>query len=306
MTNWKDKTVLVTGGSGFIGTHLINRLKKLNANVINMDIIPSVLDVPTTIMDIRDINSNFFDNLELEYVVHLAAVSSPRECEKDPVNAFNVNVYSTFALLQYLKDVEKIVIPSSIILYPNNLEKIPIPEVHPIDIYSSCYAFTKGFIEQICNYYIKRFNTPIVLLRFSNNYGPYQSKEYLIPTLIMEALEFGRVEIWSSKPIRDFIYVGDTVDAIISALQSDYIGGPINIGTGKGESVKRVAEIIEKYLDVEIVFLEKEVSGPMKVICDVTKAEKLLSWKAKVNLEEGLEKTIECMQQLTDKLYFSY
>lgn len=290
----EGKKILVTGGSGFIGTNLIQKLKGLKADILNVDLKKPKYDVKTEILDLTNTKFPFLDK-EFDYVIHLAALTNHRMCS-DNEKAFDTNVTATFKFFNKLVDkkVKKIVFMSSIVVYSDEAE-VPIKEETKLNIYHNNYSYTKGIDEQICEQFRKKHNMPILTFRLSNIYGPHQEwKNFpnLLPQIISQALLENKIEVWNPKPVRDWIYVDDVVNAIIKGLESSYVG-VLNLGTGKGSSVKKVVETVADLTGAEVKYLNKEVSGPMKVICDISKIKKELGFKPKTKLEEGLKKTVE-------------
>jgi nucleoside-diphosphate-sugar epimerase len=231
---------------------------------------------------------------DVDYIIHLAAVANPRECEEKPDLAFKINVIGTFNVLNFAKEknVKKVVFTSSAQLYGRS-PRIPTDEKHPIDPLESVYNSTKRMGEELCEMFKEKFSLPTVYLRLFNSFGPRQSIEYFIPTVISQALKNGLVEVWSDKTSRDFVFVRDTVRAIMLAAEGEFSGGPINIGTGREINTGDLGRIIASDLGVEIKFLNKEVSGPLKLLCDNRMAGEVLGWKPEVDFNSGLKITIE-------------
>jgi len=299
--DWKSKKVLVTGGAGFIGSHLVDKLIELEADVTVVDIknkdnLKNLNHVKNDINFVKcDVTEP--DNVkkigdDITYVFHLAALANPRECEKNPELAFKINVIGTYNVLNFANQnkIKKVVFTSSAQLYGKN-PKVPIDENHPIEPEESVYNLTKRIGENLCTLFNKS-NVPTVILRLFNSFGPRQSIDYFIPTVINQALDKGFVELWSDKPTRDFIFVEDTVRALIKTVENDFRGGPINIGCGREINVGDLGRQIASDLDVKIKFLNKEVVGPNRLLCNNKMAQKVLGWKPEVKFEDGLKLTI--------------
>ncbi len=131
----------------------------------------------------------------------------------------------------------------------------------------------------------------ITILRLFNVFGPFQSKNYFIPTVIDQALRENKVELWSEKPTRDWNYVENTVDALLSAGDSR-INEIFNVGSGKEIKVGELGNLISKKLNSKLKFLNKEVGGSLRLQCDYNKIKNLLNWEPKIDFEKGLEQTI--------------
>jgi nucleoside-diphosphate-sugar epimerase len=111
-----------------------------------------------------------------------------------------------------------------------------------------------------------------------------------------------QIELWSEKPTRDFTFVLDTVNAFVKAAESKYIGGPINIGSGREVRTGDIARQIADSLGAEIKFLNKEVTGSMRLQCDNTKAREILGWQPQIPFEEGLDRTIQWFKENSNKI----
>jgi nucleoside-diphosphate-sugar epimerase len=289
------KRVLVTGGSGFIGTNLILGLKEKGYEVVNLDRVESGLDVRNIVADITNPDFAFLDEEDFDYVVHLAALSSPQRC-KDAKEAYEINVNGTLRFFEKLREkkLKKIVFMSSAVVYSASAVS-PVAEDAPLDIKQSTYSYTKGMDEKICQDFIDRHGLPILTFRLSNIYGPYQQwKELptLVPQIISQAILQKRIEVWNREPVRDWIYVGDVVEAVIAGLESGYVG-VMNLASGVGAPVGEVVGIVAGLSGAEVKDLNKEVSGQKKLVCDISRISRELGWRPKTSLKEGLEKTYD-------------
>lgn len=289
---WKGTRSVVTGGSGFIGSHLVDRLLGLGSEVILVDTVKPERD--DVIFVENDISKGVAVEGEVDVAFHLAALAYPKACNDNPSLAFAVNATGTLNMLTFAqeKEVKKFLFPSSAQLYGRYPKYLPVDEKHPIDYQGNFYNLTKKIGEDLCTSYYERLGLPVVFFRLFNSFGPRQHRDYLIPTIIHQALEDGKIELWNEKPTRDFTFVDDTVNAFVKAAESDFCGGPINIGSGRETAVGDIARQIAKTLGAEITFLNKEVIGSMRMCCDRTNAQKI-GWSPAVGFEYGLAKTIE-------------
>lgn len=298
----KGKKILITGGSGFIGTNLILRLLKSGAKITNVSHIAPKIDfgenVENVIEDLTKTDFSFLDK-QFDCIIHLAALVNARLC-KNFDDAYKINVEATSKFFdaikqkQDLKKLKKIVFMSSVVVYANDA-KVPLREDAKLDINHDNYSYTKGIDEQLCEKFRIEQELPILTFRLSNIYGPYQewqNNANIVPQAITQAIMKGKIEIWDDKPIRDWVYSEDAVDAIAKSLESE-LEGIVNLGTGEGKSVGDVVKIISGSMNVKVKVLNKETTGPKKVICDITKLKKGINWKPKHTLKEGLSKTIE-------------
>lgn len=302
--DWKSKTCVVTGGAGFIGSHLVDELLGLGSRVI-------VLDLEQTkkhenLQGFRcDISKkeNIKIGEDVDFVFHLAALAFPKACNDDPSLAFGSNVAGTMNMLMVAKElgVKKFVFPSSAQLYGRYPEYLPVDEKHPIEYMDNFYNLTKRLGEELCMSFYERYGFPVLFFRLFNSFGPRQKREYLIPTIIHQALEKKEIELWNDKPTRDFTFVTDTVGAFVKAAESNYCGGPINIGSGREVKVGDIARQIATDLNSEIRFLNKDVIGSMRLCSNRSKAEKILGWEPEVSFEEGLNRTIQWYREKLSK-----
>lgn len=301
--DWSNKKVLVTGGAGFIGSHLSEKLSRLGALVTVADLISKVgtskIDDFKDSIDVIDfdiLDKENFKRLgdDFDYIFHMAGITSSYEFEKNAELGLKTNIEGTKNLLEFAtkNNIKKFIFPSSAFVYGKYPKYIPIDENHPLDTTNNFYSLSKKQGEEICKSFIEFHKLPIVILRLFNTFGPRQSKDYFFPTVILQSLRNGNVEIWNEVPTRDFVYVDDTVDALIRAAENDYIGGPINIGSGNEISIGDLGRAIASKFNIEFKTLNKEVLGPLRLSCDRSLAKKLLGWEPQTPFLYGLEKTI--------------
>ena len=302
------KTVLITGGAGFIGSHLCEFLLKKGFKVICMDNL--ITGNSKNIEHLKD-NKNF--NLvshnvsehidieeELDYVLHFASPASPVDYQKIPIQTLKAGALGTHNTLGLaLAKKAKYLLASTSEVYGDPLVK-PQPEsywgnVNPVGP-RGCYDEAKRFAEALTMAYhnIHKLNTKIV--RIFNTYGPRMRKEdgRAVPNFITQALKNEAITVYGDgKQTRSFCYVSDLIEGIYKLMTSD-INEPVNLGNPDEKTILELAETIKQITksESEIVFKELPVDDP-KVRCpDITKAKKELGWEPKFSLEEGLIKTI--------------
>jgi len=266
----KMKKILITGGSGFLGSKLVEKLKdKYNIIIFNKS-------------NNKDITKKEdFVGLEADYVIHLAALTRSQNNE----DMFNINVNGTLNVLEFCKEKKaKFVFASSAAVYGDYKEAIKEDFLLKP---KSFYGLTKVLGEKMCEFYNKNFNIPIVVLRIFNMYGPEQQKGFLIPDIVSQ-LKNEKIIIGNPYPKRDYVYVNDVVEAFVKGLELAGFN-IINIGTGKSHSGKEVVEMLAK--DKEIEFLDS-IKIDSNSCADISKARELLNWKPKVFLEEGLRRVL--------------
>ncbi|MEN4005904.1 MAG: SDR family oxidoreductase [Methanobacteriaceae archaeon] len=302
----RNKKVVVTGGLGFIGSHIVERLNKNNEILIVDDQssgkIENIKDldfskIDTTLGSITSINlEEIFEGCN--YLFHLAAVTSVPESVENPIHCNNVNITGTLKVLKAAKaaGIQKVVFSSSSAVY-GEVKSLPISENHPINPLSP-YAVSKAAGELYCNVFSEIYGLPTVVLRYFNVFGPRQdpNSQYaaVIPNFIEKMIKNERPVIYGDgEQTRDFISVKHVVDANILAAESEETG-VFNIGLGKSTSVNQLFEMINGVLgkDIEPVY-EKERAGDIKhSVADISKA-KSSGFNPESGFEDDLKETIE-------------
>ena len=177
------RRILITGSSGFIGTNLLKRMEKdgltksSDLSILAVDMVKPCVDVPYQKADLTTTDWGFLDTFKPTHVLHLGALTNHRLCADLGV-AMKVNVQATqtlFSKLAALGGVEKIVFPSSIVVYAETAQMPLSEETTPLDYHHNHYSLTKGLCEELCQHFrAKPYNLPILTFRLSNVYGPYQ------------------------------------------------------------------------------------------------------------------------------------
>ena len=319
--NWKKAKVLVTGASGFIGSHLSEHLVNLGAKItVLLEYNPNnylghlkflqknmLSEMEQILGDIRDPELIKKIVKGKDTIFHLGALVSIPYSFINPREVFEVNAEGTLNILLAARDqeVNKIVTTSTSEVYGTALYT-PIDENHPLQAQSP-YAASKIAADKIAESFYKTYNLPVAIIRPFNTYGPRQSDRAIIPTIIIQALKKSTINIGSTTPRRDLSYISDTVDGFMKIAESKKsIGQVINIGLGKdisiGELIKMILLIMDK--EIEIISTEKrkrpKKSEVMRLLCDNRKAERIVKWIPKVSLKEGLNMTIEWIKNNTD------
>lgn len=299
------KKVLVTGGAGFIGSHLVDRLIYEGCSVSIIDNMSTgrVVNVNKGAklyeMDIRDSGiSKVFELEKPEYVVHNASQINVRNSFEDPVFDCDVNIIGTINILENCRkyEVSKIIYPSSAAVY-GMPEYLPVDEKHSVNPISY-YGISKHTPEHYIRVYSELYGIKHTILRYANVYGIRQDPkgEGGVVSIFMERLLKGKVPViyGDGEQTRDFIYVDDIVEANIKALS--YGDNEIlNISTNMPVSVNELYSVMKDILGVEHDAEHiGERAGDIRYSClDNSKATKLLDWKPKYSLRDGLEKTID-------------
>lgn len=308
--------VLVTGGAGFVGSHIVDLLLKEEVKKIyiidnfirgtkeNIKHIVSDKRVEFVEGDIRNIALVNHFCRDVDFIFHQAAIRLLK-CAEDPRLCHEVMVDGTFNILEaaVLNNVKKIVMASSVSVY-GEASYVPTDEKHPYNN-TTAYGAAKIANEHMALAFHKMYKIPILLLRYFNVYGPRMDilgayTEVLIKWLDKIDANEPPVIHGDGKQALDFVYVEDVAKANILALKSDIPFGIYNVGTGKCTSLKEIAEILIKLNNSKIKpILQSNVKRPyvQKRQADIAKAEKEIKFKSKVDMEEGLKKLILWRQE---------
>ncbi len=277
------KRVLVTGSEGFVGKWLVKALKDKGFEVVPFD---TALGKSVTRWE------DFSSIKGIDAVFHLAALTYVPEARKNPRPFFEVNGLGTLNVCELCRVHGAKLIYASSYLY-GKPSTLPISEEHPLDLFNP-YAQSKFIGEEIISQYEREFGLRAVKLRFFNIYGPGQRQEFII-SRIAQSLKAGVVELQDPRPKRDYIFVSDVVQAYLKALSSPQ-AGTFNIGSGKSYSVREIARIMVSIWGkpVKIIFSgDRRPNEILDCVADIKKAKRVLGWSPKVDIDDGLKKTIE-------------
>lgn len=310
-TTLKGSKVLVTGGMGFIGSHLVERLVDQGADVRVLGRYNSKGDLgwlessparghfQPILGDIRDPDCVRASAEGVEVIFHLAALIGIPYSYLAPGSYVETNIQGTLNVLQAARahGVSRLVHTSTSEVYGTAL-RVPIDENHPLQGQSP-YSASKIAADKLVESFHLSFDLPVVTARPFNTFGPRQSTRAVIPTIISQALGGQSVKLGSLTPTRDFNYVQNTVDGFLSlALTPGIEGQTFNLGTGKEISVGDLAALIfrlvgkEVPLELESARLRPPKSEVERLLADSSRAFQELSWTPRIGLEEGLRRTI--------------
>lgn len=289
-----SQKILVTGGSGFIGTNLILELKNQRFDVVNLSRHDSEA-AENLKLDLINDDLTPLDDYKFDYVVHLAAVSSIRLSRGHEEETMGINLKGTKKLLEYFsqKSLKKFISMSSVTVYDCERSAEMAESSELINEERNAYSYSKLLAERECQKYEEK--VPLIIFRLANAYGTYQrvgDRPNLIPQIIWQALQEGKIQIDNGDFARDFIYISDITSAIIQGLKSDFTG-TLNLGTGKLTKVGDIAKAVAEKLDIEVTDLKRKIDAPLELVPNITRIKEKLNWEPKVSLEEGLKKTIE-------------
>ena len=297
--------VLVLGGAGFIGAHVVNGLLTEGHFVRVLDRSSASLNprVDFVQMDLNDVMMLSEALIGIDAVIHLVSTSVPSTSNKDPVSDVNGNLVNTIRLLEVMRDssVNKIVYFSSGGTVYGRPQLSPMDELHPTTPICS-YGIVKLAIEKYLYMYAELYGFTSIVLRPSNPYGPGQRRmgvQGFIGTCIYNALNETALTIWGDgSVIRDYVYVTDVVSATLLALQSEH-SDTYNISSGEGYSLNEIIELVESYTQkkMKVLYQEKRDFDIAEMILDNQKAKQTLGWQPTIELEAGLADTIKSFSQ---------
>jgi len=296
--------ILVTGGAGFIGSHVTDAYRAAGHHVVVVDTLlgenRTPVDVALHRVDIRSVALEDVVREERpEVVSHHAAQANVRQSLLDPVADAETNVLGTLRVLELAVryQVGQVIFSSTAGALYGEPRRLPVHEDDPIQP-TSPYGFHKYLGEQYMAYFRRVHGLNTTILRYGNVYGPRQdpSTEAGVIAIFSVALLSGRrpVIFGDGTQVRDFVYVGDVAEVNLRVLGRD-LAMPVHIGSGTGTPVHDVAEQLRELAGAEAV----PDHGPAipgevyKIFLDVTRARQLLGWEARVSLEEGLRRTVE-------------
>lgn len=307
--------VLVTGGAGFIGSHLTEELLARGWSVVCLDnfdpfysprikrrnLQGCLANGKFTLVegDIRDLGllRDLFSKYRFEYVVHLAAKAGVRPSILDPLTYEDVNVKGTLGLLECVKDkgLKNFVFASSSSVYGNG-NRVPFREDEKVDVPVSPYGATKKACETFCANYHALYSIPMVLLRFFTAYGPRQRPEMAVhkfTRLIDSGEEVPVYGDGTSK--RDYTYIADIVQGIVRCIDLSPAFEIINLGCSRTIDLSFLIQVIEQNLKkkAKIKFYDPQPGDVEQTYADIQKAGGLLDYKPSVRLEDGVKSFVE-------------
>jgi NAD dependent epimerase/dehydratase len=304
--------VLVTGGDGFIGSHLVEALVRLGHDVRAMVLYNSFgswgwLDHCDPAVrgkfeifagDIRDPNGVRVAMKECDVVMHLAALIGIPYSYHSPDTYVDTNIKGTLNVVQAARElgIQKVVHTSTSEVY-GTARFVPITEDHPLQGQSP-YSASKIGADQIALSFQASFGTPVAVIRPFNTYGPRQSTRAVIPTVILQIASGARtLQLGSTSPTRDFNYVSDTVAGFVALLEGGRgIGEVVNIGSNFEVSIAETAHLIAEVMGVKIELeVDQQRRRPAlseveRLWADNAKAKKLLGWSPKYSGRDGFRR----------------
>lgn len=321
------KTYLITGGAGFIGSTLADKLLEKNYKVIVVDNFNDFYDpeikennVKNNLenanyklerVDIRDEKDlgKVFDENKIDGIFHLAAMAGVRPSIENPILYQQVNGIGTQVILEQAKkhNVKNLVMASSSSVY-GNCKEVPFKEDFIVDFAISPYAATKKANEVMAHVYHKLFDMNIIMLRFFTVFGPRQRPDLAINKFTRLMLEGKEIPMFGDGTTsRDYTFVDDIVDGIIKSMEYEEnnknVYEILNLGNSSPITLKEMIDIIGKVLNIEPVInqLPMQPGDVERTYADISKAKALIGYEPKTSFEDGIKEFIEWYKENSDE-----
>ncbi|MFZ2341124.1 MAG: NAD-dependent epimerase/dehydratase family protein [Bacteroidales bacterium] len=310
----KPDCILVTGGAGFIGSHLCEYLLKADHHVVCVDSfndfydpeikkrnISSIIDHQRFSLVRADIRSAgelamVFEKSQPDLVIHLAAMPGVIPSVENPMNYYDVNVMGTLTVLETMRrfKVNRLLFASSSSVYGNN-SKIPFAESDPVDNQISPYASSKRACELLCYTYHSLYGFDIFCLRFFTVYGPRQRPDLAIHKFTSRILENKPIQIFGDgSTSRDYTFIADIVNGIYNSISRLEGFGIYNLGGSETISLTRMIETIEDALGKKAIreYLPPQPGDVKRTYADIAKAGKDLNYNPGVDFKRGIKEFV--------------
>ena len=317
---YKGKKVLVTGGTGMIGSHLVELLLEKNANVRivahKREIPPELEDKGLDVVSGDLTEKKFVEESvkDMDYVFHLAAYTGGLgRTSTHPASTLTPNLIMDGNVLECAKNegIERFLYASCTCVYPNDektFEEEDAWKGNPPEIHAS-YSWSKRMGERQAIAYHKEYGMNIAIVRPSNSYGPRDSDDletaHALGSLIMKAInKMDPFVIWGDgNPIREYIYARDAAKGMLLAMENYCVGDPINLASGEFVSISELARKILKLTNIspEIKFDKEKPSGQKRRVLSNKKAKEKIGFVAETSLDAGIEETIKWYKQKLGK-----
>ena len=317
---YSDKNILVTGGTGMIGSHLVELLLEKNANVRivahEREIPPELEDKGLDVVSGDLTEKKFVEESmkDMDYVFHLAAYTGGLgRTSTHPASTLTPNLIMDGNVLECAKNegIKRFLYASCTCVYPNDektLEEEDAWKGNPPEIHAS-YSWSKRMGERQAIAYHKEYGMNIAIVRPSNSYGPRDSDDletaHALGSLIMKAInKMDPFVIWGDgNPIREYIYARDAAKGMLLAMENYCVGDPINLASGEFVSISELARKILKLTNTspEIKFDKEKPSGQKRRVLSNKKAKEKIGFVAETSLDTGIEETIKWYKQKLGK-----
>jgi UDP-glucuronate 4-epimerase len=307
-------SILVTGGAGFIGSNLCEKLIEQNYQVINIDnfndyydprikrsniqklvLNPDYIHVEGDILN-NQLLDDIFKSFNIERVIHLAAIAGVRNSIENPLEYVDTDIKGTVNLLEYCRryKMRKFIFASSSSVYGSN--KLPFREDDHLDLQLSPYAASKYCGELFCKTYNALYGIPIVCLRFFTVYGPRQRPDMVIHKFTRLIDEGREIPVYGEgKSSRDYTYVDDIIEGIIASAKLECNFEVFNLGSSQSIKMMDLIDLIEQKLckKANKKFLPMQAGDVLHTYADITKSQNILRYRPRTGIEDGINKFID-------------
>lgn len=285
--------VAVTGASGFIAKHVITTLHQAGHEVRGIDVtMPEGVSFVTeeAVYQYGDITKPLSKVDGLDAVIHLAALSHPRQCDENPAKAYDVNVNGTSNVLRMALEsgAKKFVFSSSAHVYDIPPRFLPTDETHALRL-NNTYTTTKILGEQLAELYWTNHGLSYTTLRLFNAYGPGQALGYFIPDMISKA-KTGKIDLTGGNTTKDWVWVEDVARAFVLALETPYVGA-LNIGTGIETKLVTIVDQIARITGAS--WLNTDSPRVSRMCADNSRAKRVLGWEPTKSIMEGIDAILD-------------
>jgi UDP-glucuronate 4-epimerase len=310
-----ENSILVTGGAGFIGSHLTEKLLKLGYTVICYDNFDDFYDIAIKRQNLNfaqnykkfklfeaDINdkaalNRCFNQYKLDCVVHLAAKAGVRPSIADPIGYFSTNVLGTLNLLQVMKEqcVKKMVFASSSSVYGNNT-KVPFSESDAVDNPISPYAASKKAAELLCHTFHHLYDFDIFCLRFFTVYGPRQRPDLAIHKFTEMIKNNQPIPVFGDgTSSRDYTYIDDIIEGVVKSIELVKGYEIINLGESKSISLTNMVATLEEALNKTAIkqHFSIQPGDVSTTFADITKAKEIIGYEPSMDFERGIQEFVK-------------
>ena len=303
-----SKTILITGVAGFLGSHLCDAFIHKKCKVYGIDNLITG-DINNLVQHKSNKNFEFINqdvcdkisiNDRIDYILHFASPASPMDYLKYPIQTLRIGSIGTENILNFARKKKSIILLASTseiygdpLMHPQ--KESYFGNVNPIGP-RGVYDEAKRYLEAISIAYLRKYNLNVKIARIFNTYGPRMRKNdgRAIPTFINQSIKKSKYTVFGNgKQTRSFCYVQDTVNGLIKLLSCNY-NMPVNIGNPQEHSLLELLNVIDKIrgFSNKIIFKNLPENDPKRRKPDIHLAKKILNWEPKINLEDGLTRTI--------------
>lgn len=308
----KNKNVLITGGAGFIGANFVHKFLELGysvsvierkgANLWRLEKVKSKIKIYSpALTDYKELEA-CIQKIKPDIVLHFATYGAYQRLQQDIDTTIDTNLKGTINLMNAC---QKVGIECFINTGSNSeygIKENPMKETDVLEA-NNLYGITKGAMSMYSQMMAQKSSFPVVTIRPFAVYGPFEEMGRLIPDIVKACLSGTELKLTSPSSVRDFIFIEDLVDGYLSVIRNikKVKGNIFNLGTGKQYSIKEVVTMVKKITksNIKPIYgsIKKAQTEPKTWKADISKSKKMLTWKPRYTLEEGLKKDIEWLKE---------